>query len=119
MTTPEGRVKAKVRELLRQYDGMYLYMPVPTGFGQTTLDFLGCYRGRFFSIETKAEGKQPTLRQMTLLQDIDRAMGRTFIISGVNSPVIDQLREWLNQLTETIDDHPYLTPDPVHRRPIP
>ena len=27
------------------------------------MDFLGCYRGRFFAIETKAPGKKPTLRQ--------------------------------------------------------
>ena len=116
--TPEGRVKAKVRGLLQQYDGMYVFMPVPGGYGQTTLDFLGCYRGRFFAVETKAEKKKPTLRQVTLLQNIDRAMGRTFVIAGVNDPAIDELREWLDQLTETIDDRPYRTPDPVHRRAL-
>lgn len=119
MSTPEGRVKAKVRDLLRQYKGMYLYMPVPGGFGQTTLDFLGCYRGRFFCIETKAPDKKPTLRQMAQLREIDSAMGRTFIIAGVASPVIEELREWLDQLTETVNDHPHLTPDPVSRHPIP
>ena len=116
--TPEGRVKAKVRKLLLEYKGIYVFMPVPGGFGQTTLDFLGCYRGRFFCIETKAEGKKPTLRQVTMLRDIGRAMGQTFVIAGVDSPVIEELREWLDQLTETIDDHTYLTPDPVRRRTI-
>ena len=113
--TPEGHVKAKVRKLLREYTGIYVFMPVPGGFGQTTLDFLGCYRGMFFAIETKAPKKKPTLRQVTMLQDIDRAMGRTFVIAGVDDPVIEELREWLDQLTETINDRPHRTPDPVRR----
>jgi len=118
MSTPEGRVKAKVRDRLAQYDGVYRYMPVPSGFGQTTLDFLCCYRGRFFAIETKAPGKKPTLRQSEELKKIDRAMGRTFVIDDVDSPVIDELCAWLNELTETIEYDPRITPDPVRRRPI-
>jgi hypothetical protein len=118
MTTPEGAVKAKVRELLALYVGIYEYWPVPSGYGRTTLDCLGCYRGRFFVIETKAPGKKPTLRQIGKIAKIERAMGRTFVIDDVDSPVLDELRAWLNELTVTIDDDFCIPPDPVARRPI-
>lgn len=116
--TPEGIVKAKVRKLLQQYDGMYSYWPVPSGYGRTTIDIIGCYRGRFFAVETKAPGKKPTLRQTGELRDMERAMGRTFVIAGPNDIVLDELREWLDELTGTINDDPHLSPDQVRRRPI-
>ena len=97
---------------------MYLFMPVPSGYGRTTLDFLGCYRRRFFAIETKAPGKKPTLRQAAELKLIDRAMGKTFVIDDVSSPVLDELRAWLDNLTENVADDPNITPDPVRRRTI-
>ena len=118
MTTPEGRVKAKVRKLLVTYDGMYIFMPVPSGYGRTTLDFLGCYRGHFFAVETKAPGKKPTLRQDVELKGVARAMGRTFVIDSVHSPVLEELRAWLDTLTETIRDDPHIPPDQVRRRPL-
>ena len=116
--TPEAKVKAKVRRVLEAYPGLYTFWPVPTGFGKTTLDVLGCWRGRFFAIETKAPGGKPTLRQVGAIRQIERAMGRTFVIDDVNSPVIDDLCAWLNELRDTIDDHPYQSRDPVSRRPI-
>lgn len=118
MPTPEAHVKVKLRRILAKYDGMFTYWPVPTGFGSTTLDVLGCYRGRFFAVETKAAGKKPTLRQTGELQKIERAMGKTFVIIGTDSPVFEELEVWLNFLTRTIRDDPHLTPDPVARRAI-
>jgi hypothetical protein len=41
------------------------------------------------------------------------------VIAGVQSPVFDELRAWLNNITETIDDHPHISPDQVNRHPIP
>lgn len=116
--TPEGKVKSKVRELLGHYDGMYSYWPVPMGFGNTTLDVLGCYRGRFFSIETKAANKKPTLRQTEEIKNIELAMGKSFVISGEDSPVFAELREWLDILTQVITNDPHISPDPVSRRPL-
>lgn len=118
MTTPEGRTKAKVRQILLEYDGLYHHWPVPGGYGRTTLDCLGCYRGRFFAIETKAPGKKPTLRQTAIIREMSSAMGKTFVIDDVDSPVLDELRAWLNHLKETIDDHPDIPPDTVRRRSI-
>jgi len=119
MAAPEAVVKAKVRRLLNEYgDELYSYWPVPSGFGRTTIDCLGCYRGRFFSIEAKAPGRKPTLRQVDTLAQMERAMGKTFVIDSVSSPVLADLRTWLDQLKETIDDCSHITPDPVSRRTI-
>ena len=117
-TTPEGKVKARVRLLLNKYEGMYSYWPVPSGYGKTTLDVLGCYRGRFFTVETKAPGKKPTLRQMEEIVGIEAAMGRAFIIAGEASPVLADLKTWLDNLTETIPHDPHFTSDPVRRSAI-
>jgi hypothetical protein len=114
--TPEARIKAKIRKFLSTYDGMYTYWPVPSGYGKTTLDVLGCYRGFFFCIEAKAPGKKPTLRQAEELKNIGLAMGRTFVVDDVAD--LDEVRDWLDQLKETTDDHPHLTPDSVRRHSI-
>lgn len=119
MATPEARVKAKLRSILNKYDGMYAYWPVPSGYGSTTLDVLGCYRGRFFAVETKAAGKKPTLRQTGELQKIGRAMGRTFVLIGEDySEEFMNLEIWLDSLTRTVRDDPCIPPDTVARRPI-
>lgn len=117
-TTPEGRVKLKVRDLLADYAGMYSYWPVPSGYGKTSLDILGCYRGRFFSVETKAPGKKPTLRQTMEIQDIEAAMGKSFVIAGVDDPTLIELKIWLDHLTETVPYDPHKSPDKVRRNPV-
>jgi hypothetical protein len=117
-TTPEGKVKQIIRDLLAEYDGMYAYWPVPSGFGKRTIDVLGCYRGLFFAIEAKRDGKQPTLLQVGTINDIEKAMGKTFVIAGEGSPVLGELRAWLDKATRDIYNDPHLTRDPVARRPI-
>ena len=117
-TTPENKVKAKLRKLLKNYPDIYTYWPVPSGFGKTTLDVLGCYRGRFFEVETKAPGKKPTLRQQVELESIGRAMGKTFVIIGTDSPVFEELRQWLDDLKATVDYDPHIPRDQTNRRII-
>jgi hypothetical protein len=118
--TPEGKVKAKVREILDAFEGigMYQYWPVPSGFGKTTLDVIGCFRGQFFTIETKARGKKPTPRQMEEINAIETAMGKSFIIAGEDSPVLEELRAWIGKIIISVPYAPNLTPDPVRRSTI-
>jgi hypothetical protein len=118
MTTPEGRVKAKVREILKAYPGMYTYWPVPSGYGRTTVDVLGCYRGRMFAVEVKAPGKKPTLRQTAELNDVRRAMGKSFVVAAVDDPALDGLVAWLDMLTKTVVNDPDLARDTVNRRAL-
>jgi len=58
--TPEGRTKKRIKKVLDGL-GIYYYMPVPGGFGATSLDFLSARPsdGRAFAIEAKAHGKHP------------------------------------------------------------
>lgn len=116
MTTPEGHTKKKLRDILARYDGMYTYWPVPSGYGKTTVDCLGCYRGRFFIVETKAEGKKPTLRQTGELQNAERAMGKAFVMAGPQDPAFESLIRWLDELTMTVPYDPHISPDQVRRR---
>jgi hypothetical protein len=119
VVTPEGEVKAKVRKLLASYEqGMFTYWPVPSGYGRTTLDVLGCYRGQFFAVETKADGKKPTLRQTEALKDIGNAMGKTFVLVGVDDPRFNDLVEWLDGVTGLVPHAPQVQEDTVKRKPI-
>jgi hypothetical protein len=94
--TPEGIVKRKVKEILKRFDKTtFVNMPVPGGYGVSTLDFIGCNMGRFFAIETKAEGKKPTKLQQAMLDEIARKGGKVFVVAGAFSPVLQELEEWL------------------------
>ena len=112
--TPEGRIKSSVRKLLARYQGMYSYWPVPGGFGRATIDVIGCYRGRFFGVEVKAPGNKPTLRQTRTLSEMQAAMGRTFVVDDDG----EELKQWLDKLTEEIGDYPHIALDQVRRRAI-
>lgn len=89
--TPEGKVKRKVSGLLKATPGVWYDMPVPSGFGGSTLDYIGCYLGRFFAVETKAPGKKPTPRQLQTIAAIERSGGKVFVIDGD----LSELEAWL------------------------
>lgn len=90
--TPEGRVKERVKALLKKHSA-YWHMPVQNGLGAPTLDFIGCHRGRFFGIETKAENKKATPRQQITMDTMAAAGGATFLINEVEGLL--SLEDWL------------------------
>lgn len=92
--TPEGKIKAKVSRLLKSYDGIWYFMPVPSGYGESALDYIGCYRGLFFSVETKAPGKSPTPRQTQCIASMRRASGAVFVVT--NDEELAVLKEWFD-----------------------
>jgi hypothetical protein len=63
--TPEGRVKRKTTELLRQY-GLWYFYPGNNGFGKSGIpDIIAIVRGTFVGIECKADkSKKPTALQL-------------------------------------------------------
>jgi penicillin-binding protein-related factor A (putative recombinase) len=71
-------------------------MPVPYGYGQSTLDYLICMRGYFLAIEAKAPGKKPTDRQKMIMEKIRSSGGVVFVIDG---------DEGLAQLEEFLESH--------------
>lgn len=77
--TPEGKVKGRVKRLLKKYD-CYQFWPVQTGYGSPTLDCIACCNGHFIGIETKAPGKHPTPRQRLTMEDMAAAGAKVIVI---------------------------------------
>ena len=97
-TTPEGKVKKGVRQVLDAL-GAYYVMPVTGGYGkQGAPDFLVCYQGKFFGIETKAgKGKTTALQELNLKKIID--------CGGVALVVREEDVKYLKSLLTTGEEH--------------
>lgn len=92
MATPENRVKAVIKDILKS-NGIYYAMPMGTGYGKSGVpDFLCCVSGYFLAIEAKA-GKGAT----TALQDREIAAifdaGGTALIINENN--LDELNNYI------------------------
>jgi len=98
--TSEGKVKLQVKRALKMLQDrgypVYYHMPVQNGMGKPTLDFIGCIKGQFFAIETKAPGKKPTERQEGTIADMRKAGANVFVYDGSNPEV---LAGWLAMLS--------------------
>lgn len=93
--TPEGKVKRAITDILKRSPECYYFMPVQTGYGSPTLDYLGGSKGRAFAIEAKAPGKKPTTRQLAIITTMERAGMKVFVIDG--DPFdLETLERWLS-----------------------
>ncbi len=82
---PEEAVKAANKGWLKDH-GAYFFMPVQTGYGATTLDFLVCLNGRFIGIEAKRPGiKRPSPRQKICMENIEAAGGWSFCVDSLDA----------------------------------
>lgn len=82
--TPEGKVKAKVKQVLKEF-GAYYVMPATGGYGSSGApDFLICKDGKFYGIECKANGNKPTALQLSHLTKIREAGGKAFVVDETN-----------------------------------
>ena len=91
--TPEGKVKKKVKEYLKEI-GAWYYMPVSNGMGRVGCpDILVCYKGLFMAFETKAPGKikNVTANQEREIRDISSANGLALVVDDV-----EQVKEAIN-----------------------
>lgn len=98
--TPEGKVKEKVKKLLKLFNNrVYYHMPVQNGMGMPSLDFICCakslFGGLYFAIETKAPGGGLTPRQQVTVDFMANAGGKVFVIDGDTTA----LEQWLYQVT--------------------
>ena len=83
-TTPEVKVKAKIRAILKEHN-VYYAMPIGTGYGNSGVpDFLCCVNGKFVAIEAKAGKGVATALQLKNLSEINKAGGYTCIINETN-----------------------------------
>lgn len=97
MATPESKVKALVKDILKR-KGAWFCMPVGGGYGRAGVpDFLVCYKGRFLTIETKAGNGKTTALQDLCMKEIEAAGGRCIVINEKNITV---LSDWLEEQHE-------------------
>lgn len=90
--TPEGKVKNAVKKVLIEYNA-YWHCPVQNGMGSPSLDFVCCYHGKYFAIETKAANKQMTDRQRVTSGLMEDAGAKVFLINEVTGTT--DLERWL------------------------
>ena len=97
--TPEGKVKAKVKEIITAYKPhVYSHWPVLNGMGEPALDCYGCADGEFFSVETKAhEGDRLTPRQLLTANKITKAGGPVFRVYGKDELALAEFDAWLHE----------------------
>ena len=80
--TPEGKVKALLREGLDQL-GAWHFATNTHGYGRSgVMDDVACIDGLFFAFESKAHGKEPTALQLQEIEKARKAGGQIFIVIG-------------------------------------
>jgi len=96
--TPEAKVKAKIRAILKAHN-VYYAMPIGSGYGNSGVpDFLCCLNGEFLAIEAKAGKGKTTALQDKHLREIDLAGGRVLVINeeclalGVLEAVLENMK---------------------------
>lgn len=91
--TPERRIKKLVSKTLTAL-GAYYFYPVTSGYGTSGVpDIVGCYRGRFFGIECKANGNKPTTLQQINLDKIAATGGIALVIDEKNVASLKEIME--------------------------
>lgn len=94
MATPEGIQKLAVKGKLKAWvethgQQLYSHWPVLTGYGSPELDLNAVWRGRPFSVETKAPGEKPTKRQWLTIADKRLALVPVLVFSGTEEDHAD------------------------------
>lgn len=97
MKSPEGYEKADLDKFFKPMIArgrIWLFKPFMAGFGKSGVpDYIGCCRGKFFSIEVKREGKTPTPIQWRRIREIEISDGKTFW--GTAAKVIPEFEAWI------------------------
>ena len=95
MRSPESYEKDDIKKFLATLgEDCWYFMPYMRGMGKNGVpDIVGCYKGRFFSIEVKREGARPTTLQNRRMAEIQTASGYAF--AGTAKDVIGAMKVWL------------------------
>lgn len=92
-STPEGRVKAAVKKLLKDY-GVWFFMPIGGPFARMGVPDFSCMApgGKAFFIETKAPGKLRTLTaNQSNCHDEIRSVGGVVLVIDDVAPLKEYL----------------------------
>ena len=96
-TTPESKVKAKIKKILKDH-GVYYAMPIGTGYGNSGVpDFLCCVNGNFLAIEAKAGKGTTTALQDKNIREIKQAGGTAAVIAEEQLEYLEQLIQLMKQ----------------------
>ena len=97
----ERSIKKRIRIILNKYrsHNLYVYMPVPGGYGESTLDYLGFLYGHGFAIEAKKPGGKPTPRQKGIIERIEASGAVVFVVSDDEG--LNALDDWLLLVVKT------------------
>jgi len=90
--TPEGKVKEEIKRGLAER-GIWYFMPVQTGYGKRSVDFICCWDGGFVAIEAKAGKNKPSAYQRGILNEIEEAGGRAIVAYSWRD-VADELEQY-------------------------
>lgn len=94
MRSPESYHKEDIKKFLATIDCWH-FSPFMKGFGKNGVpDIVGCYQGRFFSIEVKREGSKPTPIQERRMAEIRKAGG--WAVAGTAPVAIEIFRKQFN-----------------------
>jgi len=78
----EGDVKKAVKKIFARFgDQLWYYMPAANGYGRAGIpDFIGCYRGHFFAVETKFGSNDLSTNQVREVQNLKVADAQVWIV---------------------------------------
>jgi Holliday junction resolvase len=80
-STPEGRVKRKVVEVLKKHDVWYFF-PANNGFGKSGIpDIIAIISGHFVGVEVKSATGKPTELQKICGKQIEKAGGTWLVVA--------------------------------------
>lgn len=95
-STPEKKVKLKVRAILDWDKDIYYFTPMTGGYGRSGVpDIVGCYNGYFFAIECKAGKGTTTALQDKNIKEIEKAGGRVIVVNENN---LEEVRLMLSEM---------------------
>lgn len=87
----EKDVKDAAKKYLKEI-GAWCFMPVKTLYGKKVVDFIVCYKGKFYAIETKrSEREKPTPLQDITMQEIEEAGGKCCVEFDVELPTLRRM----------------------------
>lgn len=95
-TTPEGKVKKKVKSILDLY-GAFYFSPTTGGFGGSGIpDIIACYKGRFVAIECKAGKNTPTELQKKAIANIQKAQGSAIVVNEDSLGLVEDVLNFID-----------------------